>query len=233
MLWYKSWLETQYRLYFTLGLVVFWMVVFYSMRGIARPPGANPVSAFAFIATTQILVISTWLAGAGIATQPAFQEMKGLFGSTQYTLSLPVSRLRLLAVRSGIGWLEMTATIGAFCWGAWLVVPVVRGSATAAEMLEYITVIAVCSSSLYFFFVLLATFLDELARMKAGMIAFGALWLLSSFLPLPASVDIFRAMGDGSPLVAHKMPWAAMVFSLALAVILFYAALKIVQRREY
>ena len=233
MLWYKSWLETQYRLYFTLALVVFWMVVFYSMRGIAPRPGVKPAESFALIATTQMLVISTWLAGAGIATQPAFQETKGLFGSTQYTLSLPVSRIRLLAVRAGIGWLEMTAAIALFCGGMWLVVPVVRGSATALEISEYTAVLVVCSSSLYFFYVFLATFLDEMARMKGGMIAFGALWLLSSFAPLPSSMDIIRAMGDGSPLIAHAMPWGAMGFSLGLTAVLFFAASRIVQAKEY
>jgi hypothetical protein len=70
-------------------------------------------------------------------------------------------------------------------------------------------------------------------RMKAGMLAFGALWGFSSYTPLPASVDIIRAMGDGSPLVAHTMPWNTMAFSLALSAILFFAALKVVQTREY
>ncbi len=40
-------------------------------------------------------------------------------------------------------------------------------------------------------------------------------------------------MGDGSPQVAHTMPWTAMAFSIGLAAILFFAALKIVQAREY
>jgi hypothetical protein len=65
------------------------------------------------------------------------------------------------------------------------------------------------------------------------MIAFGALWLVSNFAPLPASVDIIRAMGDGSPLVAHTMPWFARAFSVGSAAVLFFAALKIVQAREY
>jgi len=230
---YKAWLETQFRLLFTLGLVGLWLIIFFSMRSIAAPPGAKPAAAFALIATTQMLVIYSWLAGAGIATQPAFQAMKGLYGSTEYTLSLPVSRLRLLAVRAGIGWLEMASVIGTFCCGMWLVVPVVRGSVTPMEMFEYAVVLVACASSLYSLSVLLATFLDDIWRMKGGMIAFGTLWALSSLTPLPASVDIIRAMGDGSPLVAHRMPWTAMGFSLGLAAILFFAAWKIVQTREY
>jgi ABC-2 type transport system permease protein len=233
MVWYKSWLETQFRLLFTLGVVGFWLIVFFLMRNIAPPPGAKPAAMFALVATTQMVVMFTWPAGAGIATQPAFQEMKGLFGSTQYTLSLPVSRLRLLAVRAGIGWLEMTVSIAVFCGGMWLVAPVKTGSVTAKEMSEYVLVLVVCSSSPYCMSVLFATLLDEMWRMKAGTIAFTALWALSSLAPLPASVDIIRAMGDGSPLVAHTIPWTAMAFSLALSAVLFFASLKIVQGREY
>jgi hypothetical protein len=233
MLWYKAWLETQFRFLFTLALVGFWVIVSFSTTSFASPPGAKPAAMFAFIATTQMVVMYTWLAGAGIATQPAFQAMKGLFGSTQYTLSLPVSRFRLLAVRACIGLLEMTGATTLFCAGMWLVVPVVRRSATAVQMFQYVVVLVVCSSSLYLFSVLLATFLDEMWRMKGSMIAFGALWGLSSLTSLPASVDIIRAMGDGSPLVAHTMPWNTMAFSLALSAILFVTSLKIAQAREY
>lgn len=145
-----------------------------------------------------------------------------------------MSRFRLLAIRAGVGWLEMVGLIGVFCCGMWLVVPVVRGSITAMEMLGYVIALAACASSLYFLSVLLATFLDEIWRMKGGIIAFGGLWALSSFVPLPASVNIVRAMlGDRSPLLAHVMPWNTMAFSLALSAILFLAALKIVQAREH
>ncbi len=233
MLWFKGWLETRFKLLLALGMVVFVLVMFHSMGTKAPPPGAKPVEGLAVAAMTQMLVIYTWLAGAGIATQPAFQAMKGLYGSTQYTLSLPVSRLRLLAVRAGIGWLEMTAAIGLFCGEMWLVLPVMRGAATAMEMFGYVGTLIACASALYSIGVLLATFLDDLWRMWGGMIAFGALWLLSSYAPLPASVNIVRAMGEGSPLVAHTMPWAAMGVSLALAAILLFAALKVVQAREY
>jgi hypothetical protein len=40
-------------------------------------------------------------------------------------------------------------------------------------------------------------------------------------------------MREGSPVLAHTMPWTAMVFSLGLAAILFFAALKVAQTREY
>jgi hypothetical protein len=234
MLWYKGWHETRIRLSIAGVMMVFYLTVFHFMQATAPPPGAKPAAAFALGATIFIVNFYTWLAGAGIATQASFQATKGLHGSTFFTLSLPVSRFRLLAVRACIGWLEMTGLIGAWCCGCWLLLPVVRESVTAMDTFEYAVVLIACGSSLYFLSVLLATFLDDLWRMWGGMIAFGGLWLLSSYAPLPVSVNIVRAMlGESSPLLAHTMPWTTMSFSLGLAAVLFLAALKIAQAREY
>jgi len=182
---------------------------------------------------TLVLMVCSMLGGAGIVTQPSLQASKGLHGSTLFTLTLPVSRLRLLAVRAGIGWLEGAGVIGALCCGMWLVSPAFRAMATPVEMLEYAVTLIACASSLYCLSVLLATFLDDQWRAWGTMIASAALWWLSTHTPLPASANIFRAMQEGSPLLAHTIPWTAMAFSLGLAAILFFAALKVVQTREY
>ena len=150
MFWYKGWLETKFKLLLMLGCMVFYLVVFYLMRANAAPPGARPASVFALTATTFAVLLYTWLAGAGINTQPSFQATKGLHGSTLFTLSLPVSRLRLLTVRATIGWLEMAGAIFAWCYGCWLILPVVRGSVSAVDMLEYVVALIVCASSLLF-----------------------------------------------------------------------------------
>lgn len=102
------------------------------------------------------------------------------------------------------------------------------------DMLEYVVALIVCASSLYFLSVLLGTFLDDQWRMWITLMASGALWMLCSFVRIPASVNIVRAItGGSSPLVAHTMPWMTMLFSLGLAAISFLGARKIVQRREY
>ena len=178
-------------------------------------------------------VVALMLAGAGIATQPALQATKGLHGSMYFTLSLPVSRFRLLAVRASIGWFATLGAITVRCCAIWILFPALRAIATPAEMFEYAVALGACASGLYFMSVLLATFLDDLWRVWGSMLVTVALLWLSDNTPLPASANIFRAMGEGSPLIAHSMPWTAMAFSLELAAILFFAALKVVQTREY
>ncbi len=63
------------------------------------------------------------------------------------------------------------------------------------------------------------------------MICYGALGWLAFKIPVPAYLNIYLAVGDGSPPLAHTMPWSAM--ALALAPVLFFAALKVTQAREY
>src|ERR1700728_3106237 len=111
MLWYKGWLETRIRLAVTVGFTSFFLVFLYSH------PAHDAKVALGMVGIVSIstIWICALLAGAGIATQPAFQATKGLHGSMLFTLALPVNRFQLLAVRAGIGWLESTAVFGLFC----------------------------------------------------------------------------------------------------------------------
>jgi hypothetical protein len=235
MLWYKGWLETRFRLLFTLVFTTFILVLQYSVRAAAPPPGAkNPALGLVLFSNPALVMLAcTLLAGAGIVTQPTLQASKGLHGSTLFTLSLPASRLRLLAVRAGIGWLETIGVIAALCCGMWVVSPAFRAIGTSLEMLEYAGTLIACASALYGLSVFMATFLDDQWRAWGTMLSAAALWWLSTHTPLPASANIFRAIREGSPLIAHTVPWTAMAFSLGLAAILFFAALKIAQTREY
>jgi hypothetical protein len=238
MLWQKGWLETRFRLLFVLGVIAFMLAVQYSVRNAAVPrQGAKQaaliLATVVFPCGILVMMTCAFLAGAGIQTQPSLQATKGAHGSSLFTLSLPVSRLRLLAVRAAIGWLEAITAIGFLCWGTWLFSPVLRTATTPAAMSEYAVTLIACASGLYCLSVLLATFLDDQWRTWGTMIAAAALWWSARHLPLPASVDIVQAIGKGSPLIAHTMPWAAMAFSIALAAIFFVAALKIAQSREY
>lgn len=235
MLWYKGWLETRFRLLFILGVMMFILAVQYSSRTTLRTgPRSVVVTVIGSFTAILLMMVCAMLAGAGIQTQPSFQATKGTHGSSLFTLSLPVSRLRLLAVRAGIGWLEVVATIATLCAGMWLVwLPVLRPIATAAQMSEYALTLIACGSALYFLSVLLATFLDDQWRTWGTMFAAGALWWISHRAWLPAFIDIVQAIGKNSPLITHNMPWPAMAFSLTLAAAFFFAALKVAQSREY
>jgi hypothetical protein len=198
----------------------------------SAPDQVKAIVKFGF-ATYAVAMASLQLAGAGITTQSSFQQSKGLQGSTLFTLSLPVSRFRLLAVRAGLGWLETAGFISALCVAAWIEFSPLRANFKPEEMAGYAATLIGCSLAIYAVPMLLATFLDEGGRMFASVPVFVALWWLFNHTPLPASLNIFRAMGEGSPLISHTIPWPAMAFSAGLAAILFFGALKIVQWQEY
>lgn len=229
MLWQKAWLETRFKVCLSVATVVFFVVLFRSVRA----NGPNVGAGFALSTASLVVVTCTWLAGAGINTQPAFQASKGLHGSTIFTLSLPVSRLRVIAVRAATGWLEMCCLLAVWCGVNWLAVPAIRTSVPAMGMFEYVITLFACTSVLYFLSVLLGAFLDDQWRMYGTMLGAVALGVVSKSLPLPAFADIVRAVGETSPLIAHTMPWSTMAFSVGLAAIFFGATVKIARSREY
>lgn len=216
---YKGWLETRWRLLVVLGF----MVLLWAAAGALH----TPTEGIAILAGNFAVWSCSLFAGAGITTRRPIGSTPG--GLALLTVSLPVSRLRLLAVSAAVGWIEMTAGIGIMCFGVWLVSP--AGAAT--EIGKFAGTLTVCASAFYFLFVLVATFLDGKAHLLGVYAIFVAVWWLSGHTQLPAPLNIYRAMGDGSPLVTHRVPWSAMAFSLGLAAVLFSAALKAVQAKEY
>jgi hypothetical protein len=191
------------------------------------------ISIFEYTTPAIVMWAVIFLAGAGIATQSSLRATKGLHGSMMFTVSLPVSRLRLVAVRAAIGWLEAACLIGLLCACLWHFSAVLKEIATPMEMLEQAGVLFVCSSVIYFLSVALATFLEEQWRIWITMIAMLAFFLTSVKFSLPAQVDLLKAMGRGSPLVVHTVPWGAMTFAAGLSVVLFGVAVTIARMREY
>ncbi len=234
MLWAKGWFETRAKLLVGLALIGFYL---FSARGLAAKSDAGITleGLHRMLGSTWLLVVlfSGMVGGAGIATQPTLQATKGLHGSQLFTLALPVSRLRLLAVRSLIGWLELMGGLMLLCMGLWLLFPVVRQEAGPMEMFFHASALMACATGIYAIPVLLATFLDDQWRYLGSALISGALWWLLNNTPAPASINVFRAMGESSPLLTHGMPWVAMGLSVAVAAGLFFIALRIAQRREY
>lgn len=126
MLFYKGWLETRVRVM----LAFAWMaLLLYSLHLVAlKPPpsGMKPAASLVVLVNLFAVGMFAMFAGAGM------QAGKGQRASTLFTLSLPVSRLRLLLVRACLGWLEMAVLIAIFCLGSWFLFPL-AGAATPLE----------------------------------------------------------------------------------------------------
>jgi hypothetical protein len=225
MLWYKGWLETRFRALFAMGLCLF--VVFVNRHNSSGGVAGTLTFFWAIIPS------ACGLAGAGVRTQPAFQAIKGAHGSMYYTLSMPVTRMRLLAVRAALGMLETVVVIGTVCGAAWALIPSLRLHVPIADLLAYFLTVIGCVALFYFLSLLFATFLDAQWLPWAGIFSVATLaWLLPRISMFP-SANIFAAMGRSSPLFTHTLPWASMGISLGAAAILFVAAARVMQLREY
>ncbi|HJU11180.1 MAG TPA: hypothetical protein VJ728_09905 [Candidatus Binataceae bacterium] len=158
---------------------------------------------------------------------------KGLQESIYFTLSLPVSRFRLLAMRAGLGLLETAGVSAIVIAIAWNLFPLVQANSTGLDLVQSILAAIVCLACIYFFAVLLASFLEEIWCLWGGFWVITLVWWGTSRLGLPASFDVFAFLTAASPLTTHALPWPAMSISLLLSGVLFLAALKVVRAREY
>ena len=230
MLWLKAWLELRYRLVFTLIFLAFPMILI----AVGRPASAPPVPPENFLGTLAVFWANAHLvlAASGIRTQSAnLQPVRGGHKSVQFTLSLPVSRLRLLAVRTAVGMLALTGIVLLNCTIMFLIRP--NFSPTPLIAAQYIFVVLACGSAFYGISLVLSTFLDEVMQNWIGILSAMAIGFYSMRQPLPAFLDFFRAMGANSPIITQTIPWTPVIGALSLAAVLFVVALKIVQSREF
>jgi hypothetical protein len=232
MLWYKNWLETRSKLCLALILMVFPLVLT-NRSNPQRTHGSLAVlqGAVGFLPILWALV-PILLAGSGIKTQ-TFRAQRGLHSSMFYTLSMPVSRLRLFATRTGIGILEFVVLLAGAPFALLLMLPALRPYVTNSDLLKYWVVLFVCGLLFYSISALLSTFLDDLLQTWTSMFAIGILFAALSESRVPALLNVFRAMGADSPLFTHTLPWATMGVAIVGAAILFSVASVVVRGREY
>ena len=230
MLGTKAWLETKWRFLFGFVMLLVVLLVGQSGGGLQSTQNAhNMIAMLSFIST----FFAIQLAGDGIRTHPAFRRARGLHGSLYFTLSLPVSRLRLLLVRAGIGLLEFAGLTVVSYGLAWILFSLVRENSSPVDLLKLILAAFVCSACFYFVSVLLAIFLDDAWQIWGGILVFGAVRGLSFRFRLPGAFDVMGFAGVSSPLITHRLPWSAMALSVAVSALMLLAAWKIVQSREY
>ncbi len=224
MLLMKNWLETRWRLTAMLVYLILFLAINY------QRPGVKAQSLL--IVPFMILTFGTLtLAGGGVKTQSAIGFPQGLAESAQFTLALPISRRRLMAVRATLGLAEMSAATVIAAYLAWSFFPELRASTTPADFLRAVLTTLLWLPGPYSAAALFETVLAEpLSFVLAGWTFCLLLWLLHRIAP---AVDIIRAFGQASPLITHRLPWTQLATSMGLASILFLVAVWIVQTRDY
>lgn len=235
MLWYKAWLETRWRFAFMAGsMLVAWAAPHWAPLFHLRPPTGVPETRLwlgIHLASVFLYVFAAiLLAGSGINSQTAYAATSGFHPSMLFTLSLPVSRRRLLFVRAGLGALQtcfLVVTMAAYTL-------IQRPDATTTgQFLIYLARAIVCTMAVYALSTMLACLLDEMWQFYAAFLACVAAFLLQFRVPLISWLSPFRGMNLISYPITGPIPWAPVISSLVLTSALLYASMLIVQRKEY
>lgn len=237
MLWYKGWLEMRWRILFTLVMTAFPVFLFVAITaGHIPAPKEDGLTAVKrlvdFWALYFMMLPTTLLSGSGVTIR-RLSERKGVQGSMYFTLSLPISRFRLLATRAGLGFLAFAGILAIAPCTVWVTCPPLRPLVTGRDWLAYWVTLVVCSSAFYLIGVLFSTFVDETVRVFLTFFGVVALYAILFIAPFPAPVNIFRAMGDASPFFTHSFPWASMGIAVGAAGILFLTSLRVLQTHDY
>lgn len=228
MLWYKAWLETRWRFLFMIGSL---MLVWFGIPLLV--PGAPMKRLWLGLQLGSILLYcctALFLAGSGINTQTTYAATSGFHGSMLFTLSLPVSRRRLLFVRAGLGAIETGVFVAMMAGLTLLQAP---AAVSPFQALQYLTRAVVCTMSIYALSVLLACLLDEMWQFVGASLCLSAFFMLQSRFDVVSRISPFRGMSLISFPVTAPMPWAPMVASLIFAGLLLYASVLVLQRKQY
>ena len=171
------------------------------------------------------------LAGNGIRTTKVFRASAGTHRSMYFTLSLPVNRSRLLAVRVGVGLLETLVVDIVVVIAMMVSFPALRNASNFGDAIFYIVALVAYTFAIYSFSTLWAALSEGPWRVWGTFLLVIAMrWLVAHS---PQGLDILDGIAAGAPLIAHKLPWIAIAVSIVLTALFLAAASKAVASKEY
>ncbi|HEY3053006.1 MAG TPA: hypothetical protein VGK04_06395 [Thermoanaerobaculia bacterium] len=251
MLWYKSWLETRWR--FLIGLVlllcsaaatVFTYPQILKLLPLAAP-SASGVIAQRIRESVELAreyrgyVWSNWFRQNLAQWATLFAVLLGTAGmlassgGALFTLSLPISRPRLLGIRAATGLAELFVLAFVPSLLIPLLSPAIRQSYGAGTALIHSACLFIAVSVFFSLAFLLSTIFDDPWRplLIALAIAF-ALALIDQLLHIQA-FSLYRVMSAETYFRMGRVPWGGLLASAAASALLYYAAVANIARRDF
>ncbi len=235
MLWYKAWLETRIR--FVIALVL--CVAFCSELIISLPrPGLGKVDLVGLHGVHYALVF-VWVLGVTLLMMGGLLSEKAT-GSSSFTLSLPVSRLHIMTVRTVVGFVESIG-LAVAPWIAMLILAGPSGDArryvTQAGL--HILLLLAGGSVLLTSALLLSVFIE--GQYTAPIASLGIVILLAytfsgnaflAYSPISFMTGL-RYFNRLTGTLAGAVPWLPALAFFAAAVSLFVVSVKVIERRDF
>ena len=253
MLWYKHWLETRWRFFIGLALLVGFsamMVLTEPLVGSALENFQDPGGRLGEFLREQVEIAKTydgyvwqqwfgknlltgWILLAiligvgGLVTESAR-------GTALFTLSLPVTRRRLLAVRAATGAVELALLALVPSLLIPLLSLVIGKSYSPAKVVVYVLMMVMGGAVFFAFSMLLSTiFSDQVKPIVIGAAAAFILTTVTLLFKEFAPYSILNIMSGYGYFRTGELPWLGLAVSLAVAAAMFYLSLRIVERRDF
>lgn len=251
MLWYKSWLETRWRFWIGLGLLLCSAAaVVLTYPHVLKLTASMPVDgsgelwdrireAIALTRTFEGYVWSEWFRKNVAEMVTLFAILLGTAGvlshsgGALFTLSLPVSRRRLLGVRAATGLAELFILALVPSMLIPLLSPMIGESYAFARVLIHGFCLFVAGSLFFNLALLLSTLFSD--RWRPFLLALGiamAVAIIEQFV-LRAPYGVFRVMSAEVFFRGNRLPWEGLLLSAAASAALYSGAVWNLTRRDF
>lgn len=250
MLWYKSWLETRWRFLAGLALLLCGAVAaVFVYPQVLRLAASIPTDMPGFIGekvresaelarSYRGYVWSHWFRQNLAQMGTLFAILLGIAGFVSesrgalFTLSLPVSRQRLLHVRAATGLAQLLALAVLPTLVLLLLSPAVGERFGVGSALVHSICFFVAASLFFMLSLLLSTIFADPWRplMIAVAVAFALAFV--QVLDVPA-LGVFQVMSGESWFRDGRLPWPGLVVTAAVSASMYYGAVVSLARRDF
>ena len=257
MLWYKSWLETRSR--FLIGLLV---MMFAAAGTVIAYPKVMQLMPLADTLDTSAsgelgrrikegvelareyrgYVWAQWIRQSFVQMGTLFAVLLGSGGlrshtsggAALFTLSMPVSRSRVLGIRAATGLAELLALVLLPALLMPLMSPTVGQSYSVADAAVHGACLFVAGAVFFHLALLLSTVFSDLWRPL--LIACGVavvLGLCEAVVRGQWTYGIFRTMSGEDYFRTGHLPWLGLLASTAASAVMLYGATKTLSRKDF
>jgi len=239
VLWYKAWLETRTRFLVCLIFVVAVLVFFvHHAEGIL--PAEPKSNAYELMFYAHFYLAGLWVLCVVLLGMGGLLREKSS-GVSSFTLAFPVSRTRLVMVRTVVGVVE-SIVLGVVPWAAMLLVIYLGGKPFSLSQAGFYVLLLVGGGLVYFAMSILISALIE-GEYTTPAVAYGAVILVGavcgSVKSLRPFFDLWRFItadkyyDRSTHLLSGPAPWFGISASLTVAVCMLLATIKVIQKRDF
>jgi ABC-type transport system involved in multi-copper enzyme maturation permease subunit len=254
MLWYKSWLETRWRFLIGMavlicsaaGTVLTYPQVMKLMPLVPRVDvsgelGRRIKEAVDLSREYRGYIWSQWFRQNLVQMWTVFAVLLGTGGllsrtsggSPLYTLSLPISRTRVIGIRAATGLVELLALALAPSLVIPLLSPAVGASYSFGDALVHAACLFVAGTAFFSVAFVLSTIFHDLWRPLLLALAVAAMFALYEQVFHDTSRGLFTLMTGEKYFRTGRLPWAGLIISAAASTAMIYGAVLNIAHQDF